>query len=281
MGWLLISLLALVVGLFVLSGTRPPPRGLPETAIPATGSLPMVSPGGWPRGQIETYDAQTLFEKIDGAADAYLAYDFDGLEFASYTDPARPEAYVDVYLYVMGAPLDAFGIYRAQRGVTEEMIDAGDEACASGNAVFARTGRHYLEVTASGTETAAEARALARALAARPETPGDAVRMPVAFPREGLETVGFDRKDALGVEALGDAFLALYEDGTQVVVARCPTADAAAAAATEARETYGFLGGPATFEVDGRWIIGVVGAPSEERGRALLDAVRRDLAEGE
>ncbi len=270
-GYFLLVLLAAVVGLFALAGARPGPAGLPPPPSAAKSALlPLTTPGGWPRGELEKYDEETLFEKINGKADAYLALDFQALAFASYARPTDPSTFIDVYLYDMQAPLSAYGIYRAQRSGNEQALEAGEEAGALGASVFARKDRFYLEVIASGDEAATEARALAKAIAQAIPAEHDPVEDPAYLPRAGRQSVTFVRESGLGVEALTEAFLAVYEDGTQVVVAR---PESPAAACKEALESFAFLKTPAEFRVQGAYAVGVVGAPDPARAKALLAQV--------
>jgi hypothetical protein len=273
-GYGLLILLAALVGLFLLAGARPGPAGLPPPPAPPQSVLPLTTPGGWPRGEIERYDAETLFEKINGKADAYLALEFQKLVFASYARPDDPAVYVDVYLYDMKEPLHAYGIYRAQRSGKEQALDAGEEAGAVGASVFARQDRFYLEVIASEKGAAAEARALTQAIAEALPADHDPVTDPAYLPRTGLKSVSYARESGLGVEALTDAFLAVYADGTQVVVARPASPEAAC---KEARESFAFLKTPAEFQVHGEYAVGVVGAPDPARAQALLAEIREGL----
>ncbi|MHC4547790.1 MAG: DUF6599 family protein [Planctomycetota bacterium] len=277
-GFVLLALLAGTVALFVLAGSRAGPPELPATAAaPAPAIFPLRSPGGWPRGEIERYVPDTLFEKIDGKADSYLAYDVVGLEFASYANPEHVDAFVDVYVYDMGLPLHAYGIYRAQRSGDEAHTPLGDEACAPGLALFARQGRFYVEVLASNESARDEGRVLAAALLSALPGAEEPVTDPPWFAREGLRIVRYDRRDCLMVEALRDAFLAIYADGSKALVARYPTPEDAEAAARAARESFAFLGEPARFAVVGRRVVGVAGTADAAR----LDALRQRLAREE
>jgi hypothetical protein len=270
-GYGLLVLLAVLVGLFVIAGKRPGPAGLappPAAASP----LPLKSPAGWPRGELERYDADSLFEKINGKDQAYLAYDFAELVFASYARPDDPNDYVDVYLYDMQTPLSAYGTYRGQRSGNERPLQAGDESCFSGASAFVRKGRFHVEVAASGARAAAEARALAQAIAqALPEV-DEPVQDPAYFPRDGLKSMRYVRSAALGVEPLTEAFLATYADGTQLVVARPESPEAACA---EARETFAFLKQPAKFVVAGEYAVGAVGKRREELVTKVLEALKQ------
>ncbi|MHC4957280.1 MAG: DUF6599 family protein [Planctomycetota bacterium] len=270
-GYGLLVLLAVLLGLFAIAGKRPGPAGLAPPPAPSS-PLPLKSPAGWPRGELELYDADSLFEKINGKADAYFAYEFLALTFASYARPDDPETYIDVYLYDMQTPLSAYGTYRAQRSGSERSLQAGDEACTVGASAFARKGGFYVEVTASGDNAAAEARALAQAIADALPAAAEPVRDPVYFPRDGLKRVRYVREACLGVEALTEAFLATYADGTQLVVAQPASPEAACA---EARDTFAFLKQPARFVVAGEHAVGAVGARREE----LVERVLKHLKE--
>jgi len=270
-GYGLLLLLAAILGFFLLAGARPGPAGLPPPPATSQGALlPLTTPGGWPRGEIERYDADSLFEKINGKADAYLALAFEALACASYARPDDPEIYIDVYLYDMSKPLHAYGIYRVQRSGNEQALEAGEEAGAVGASVFARQDRFYIEVIASGPDAAAEARALAMAIADVLPAEHDPVADPSYLPRTGLKSVRYVLEGGLGVDALTDAFLAVYADGAQVVVARPASPEAAC---KEALETFAFLKTPAEFAVVGPYAVGVVGAPDPARAKALLAEV--------
>ena len=127
----------------------------------------------------------------------------------------------------------------------------------------------------SGPRAESEALALASA-AVRALPAGQApVSDPPWFPEEGRAQVRFARRNALGIGPLKDAYMALYEDGAQVVVADCGSSQAAQAARKEAEENFSFLGTAALFDVLGSRVLGVVGSDNEKRRAALLSEVRR------
>jgi hypothetical protein len=265
-GSLLLLVIAAILILFHSAGARPGPAALLPAEAPAS-VFPVKSPAGWGRGEVERYDIETLFEKINGKADAYLPYEFASLEFASYARPDDPAVFVDVYLYDMTRSLNAYGIYRTQRSGNEERLEITEEGCAAGASAFARKGRFYLEVMASGDEAAGEARSLAAAVAAALPESEAPVTDPAWFPAAGLKSVRYVRENCLMVEALKDAFLAVYEDGTKVVVATGGEAEG-----KEAQETLGFLGTAFEFRVAGTRLVGVVG---RKDAKLLEEVVRR------
>ena len=166
----LVLLLAGTCVLFLAAGRRPGPPGLPDGTMRGDAPteaplLQVTSPGGWPRGPLETYDPGTLFEKINGKAGAYVAYGFKRLRFASYADPRNPDtSWIDVYLYELASPLDAFGIYWTQRSGREASFEAGDEAVTTPLAVFGRRGPFYAEAMVADVRAGAEAEALVQSI---------------------------------------------------------------------------------------------------------------------
>ena len=66
----------------------------------------------------ETYVPDTLYEKINGRAPAYMEYNFQELISRSYVIDSIPGEFLDVYLFRMDSPLNAFGIFSAERDDT-------------------------------------------------------------------------------------------------------------------------------------------------------------------
>ncbi len=225
------------------------------------------------------FDADTLFEKINGKAGAYFAYGFQQLQFASYTDPQRPDtSWIDVYVYELASPLDAFGIYRAQRSGREEGLDAGAEAVTTPMAVFGRQGPFYVEAMVADPGARAEAEALVMTLLDAVSSEGQDVALPTVFPSEGLGRVTFDRENAANVEALRNAFTATYDGGGRILISRADTPAEAATAAQEAEEILDFLGERALVAVEGATIVVVLGFDDDAPSRlaTVREAIRKE-----
>jgi hypothetical protein len=81
---------------------------------------------GWHKTEKrETYDRESLFEYIDGAAELYLSYDFQEL-IVNYLVKAD-EAGITVELYRMGSSKDAFGIFSHDQEGGDIGIGQGSE----------------------------------------------------------------------------------------------------------------------------------------------------------
>jgi hypothetical protein len=85
----------------VLSGTTPMESLVPNTA-----------PEGWAlRGAPAAYTRETLFEHIDGQAELFLQYGFEKSVFTIYRNVNSSDNKIDVDIYDMGNPLQAFGVF--------------------------------------------------------------------------------------------------------------------------------------------------------------------------
>jgi len=197
--------------------------------------LGAATPQGWqPLGGLERFGPDELYEKIDGRADQYLAYDVEGLTFQSYGAPGDGGQYLDVYVYDLGAAARAFGIYSVERAPGEAAVDLGRGGYRSGASLFFWHGPYYIQVLASATdgELAAAARQVAGHLVARLPDDGAPVAGLELLPRRDLipGTVQYFARDALSLEFLTRTFVGQYAvGGVEVTGFVAPRASAAAA----------------------------------------------------
>lgn len=102
---------------------------------------------GWEmQGDPYVYDASTLYQYIDGAADQFILYGFkklQGAEFINTTD-AQESLIVDVY--DMGSDLSAFGIFMSKKDPTSSVLKIGTEAFGNDQYVVFYKDRFYVEI---------------------------------------------------------------------------------------------------------------------------------------
>ncbi len=170
--------------------------------------------GGWIAPlDIKRFDKDTLYEKIDGKAGMFLSYLFAELRFGTYQKPDSGGAF-DVYLYDMGEPVNAFGVYRLERSPDAKVRPLGREGYTSGASVFFWKGKYYVNVLgpsdAPGAAEAAEqlASAIEKAIADDGSPLWAATVFPKADQRPGSLT--YKSTDALGHSFLRQVFLAEY-----------------------------------------------------------------------
>ncbi len=169
---------------------------------------------GWKQaGEIQTFDPRTLFEYIDGAADLYLAYDFQELQSAEYRAENKASVTVDVYRHA--TPDHAFGIYSQERLAGGEFLDIGVQGYLDKNLLNFVTGNYYVKIASFGTGP--EDREVLLAFGRKTETnlgqKGALPSLLSGFPPEGkiLRSEKFVARNFLGYPFLRSAFTADYE----------------------------------------------------------------------
>jgi len=169
---------------------------------------------GWGQsGELQTYIPGTLFEYINGAADLYLAYDFQELKVAEYQNDEKASVTVDIYQH--GTPIQAFGIYSEERLPSATFMDVGVEGYIEKNILNFLTGSYYVKI--SGYNTGAEDQEILLTFAKKiAENLGEKGTLPeilTAFPPEGKmkNSERFISKKFLGYSFLHSAFTADYD----------------------------------------------------------------------
>jgi hypothetical protein len=106
-------------------------------AAAAAGDAVKLLPGpdsvpGWTlKEEPRTYRPDDLYEYIDGNADLFLSYGFVQVTVGDYAPTDGSEGWITVDVYDMGAPLHAFGVYRAERAEGVDAVEVGTEGYAS------------------------------------------------------------------------------------------------------------------------------------------------------
>ncbi len=196
---------------------------------------------GWTRqGPERTYDAETLFDYMNGNSEGYFAYGFTLMKGVTCVNGAGDQLVIDVS--EMGDPDRAWGFFVTNRdqGSPVERIGSGGQVLPR-RATFAK-GRYYAEIAASPDKDHREALG-AFVTALEPRVPGPAgVPEAVAwFPAEGLVpgSVRLVPESVLGLRLLKTGFMGQYAVGRAFVV---PEATAAAAADTLGKLKARFAG---------------------------------------
>ena len=196
---------------------------------------------GWTRqGPERTYDAETLFDYMNGNSEGYFAYGFTLMKGVTCVNGAGDQLVIDVS--EMGDPDRAWGFFVTNRhqGSPVERIGSGGQVLPR-RATFAK-GRYYTEIAASPDKDHREALG-AFVTALEPRVPGPAgVPEAVAwFPAEGLVpgSVRLVPESVLGLRILKSGFMGQYAVGRAFVV---PEATAAAAANTLGKLKARFAG---------------------------------------
>lgn len=124
------------------------------TSGPTDRDIPALAEGIVPMGATEVYSVDTLYEKINGRAPAYFEYNFTELTSRAFTLENNESEFLDIYLFKMDSPLNAFGIFSAERDASSPPLDFVADGYQSGTGAFLRQGNVYVQVLASSTDAA-------------------------------------------------------------------------------------------------------------------------------
>jgi len=171
---------------------------------------------GWTRStEISTYTPATLYEYIDGAAEAFLSFDFQELRTAEYTGKNKSSVVVEMYRHP--SPVLAFGIYSQEKPTDGTFLDVGAQGYIGLPTLNFLIGDTYVKLAAYqlGDEADGVLRQFAQKTA---EAIGGSTALPPeisCFPHEGKRphSERFAAHGFLGYEFLHSGFTADYTDG--------------------------------------------------------------------
>jgi hypothetical protein len=136
----------------------------PVALLPGTDDL-----SEWVRSsEPEIFDADTLYEYIDGQAPFFLDYGFQGVATAEYTAVADDRSLV-VDIYRMAGPEEAFGIFAAERTPDDRPVDVGVDGYQGANVLNFWKGPFYVKLVShtAGSGTGDALLGVARSVATR------------------------------------------------------------------------------------------------------------------
>ncbi len=292
----------IVVGLVYWAVSRPMPPPLVLKKHGGEGSaghggvkaveLPAAFKSGWKvLGKVEQYDKKTLFDRIDGAAPAYIHAGYVYSLGAELRKPGMKESVV-ADIYDMGSLPQGLGMYATERDRSYTFITLGGEGyLASGSLNFWK-GRFYVKLAGFEDNEAMNVglKELAQEIAGvLPEGQAAALAPLTLLPKEERlpNSDGYSHPALADVEGLEQVFFSEYkagEDAYRVFVVRCK--DTAAAGKRVAQITSYFTKDGAKLETSaagGGKLLKAVGESATtlvlQAGALLTGAV--DLTEAE
>lgn len=231
-----------VLNLSAMADARPkatgPLAGAGTPLIPAPAGLVVLSP-------VESFDPETLSDKIDGKAELYLSAGFVRLDCQRLALSGRPEAWLEAFVYDMGSAPNAFAVFSTQRRADVTPLAIGDFSYRAGNALFIAHGHYYLELIASADDErlAAALEELAEGFIRSRPVAAAAISERDLFPKTGLveASITLIAADAFGVAGLDRVFTATYKKPPVEMTAFLSRRADAQAAAEQARSYAEFL----------------------------------------
>ncbi|MEW5908376.1 MAG: DUF6599 family protein [Thermodesulfobacteriota bacterium] len=163
----------------------------------------------------ELFDPKNLSDKINGKADFYLQAGFVSLETQRVQIKSRPEEWMEIYIYEMEKPENAFGVFSTQRRKRSDPSDITLHAYQTLNAFFFAHGPYYVELILSKESPVlrniadAWGRAFIQAMPIQPH----AVKGGDFFPKLHLDSESLEMipANAFGFEKLNQVWTARYQ----------------------------------------------------------------------
>lgn len=209
-------ILVALASLLLLGATKPP-KGTESADRPTkVGTTTFPDLPGFRRTMGPSYDPDHLFEYIDGGADAFLQFDFEELQTATYLGPDKIEVSVDVYRHRDADR--AYGMYALERPGGATPLAVGVEGYAGADHLELVIGPYYIKLVQAGPKADFVLKRFAEKLAQRLSGRTSPPAVLAAFPDAGKIPRGekLAASNFLGHGFLHDAVAVPYEvDGAR------------------------------------------------------------------
>lgn len=246
-GMMLLGLLPLAVPLLAQgpgAATSRPAAISPAEEVELAALLPIPASFGFtPKGDARFYSSD-LRDYLDGAAEAYPLYGLAAMIHQTYQSRS---AEVTVDLYDMADPLNAFGIYAAERLPDCRYVEIGGEGCARERFVSFFQGRYYVKI-ASTAATTALLDTLAKYISQKIWTGAGMPKEIAWFPSRGMvpHSQNYEVRSPLGRDFLAPAASAAYRFDsreTTLLVSMAANPQDAAARVARLKQSFASSGG--------------------------------------
>jgi len=145
-------------------------------------------PGWTPAGAAVTFNRDTIFDLVDGQADAFFVYGFEQVAVRKYQNAQGANLSVEVWQ--LATPADAYGLFTSGIAGTPVAIGNDGDGDPGWRIVFWKN-RYYVQVYARQELPDADLQGLARAVAAALPAGGERPALVSRLPAEGLVERGF------------------------------------------------------------------------------------------
>ncbi|MCJ7730039.1 MAG: hypothetical protein MUO27_09215 [Sedimentisphaerales bacterium] len=178
-------------------------------------------------GSSEIYNADNLYEKIDGKAPMYQESGFVRLTTKRFANSKNPDLGLELYLYDMGNSRNAFSVYSRQKRADVKDLNDMPFGYKTSNAIYISHGRYYIEMIgfAESQELVGVMKGIAQKLVAQlpsadstssPQDEKDKIPELDFFPQGTVAgSWKLQLRDAFGFDGLSDTYSAQYKAGEQ------------------------------------------------------------------
>jgi len=207
--------------------------------IIASPSLPVMVAGSTPKGwqifdEAKQFTPENLYEQINGRAAFFQAYDMIRMTYARFVNSDETTQFINLSIYDMGTPTNAFGVFSAERSQGESSLDLGRASYRSGANYFIWKGQYYIRIISAGTSD--EFQRIGMDLAQKVTDflldSGEHVWGLSALPLADRmpESVQYFKVDAMGLDFMRNTYTATYRKGNTMVTAFLSRQDSAESA---------------------------------------------------
>ncbi len=152
---------------------------VPEPQRTIAAMMPLTGlPAEWTIGKsgahyIESFNADNLYEKIDGRAESFLQYGVKGMAYTFYHPAGDASNEIQLYIFEMPDSLKALGKYGSEKPDEAQSAAVGDQGYTSAGSILFYAGKYYTQIvsTTDDAKFAAFALELAKKVVAR-QKPG-------------------------------------------------------------------------------------------------------------
>ena len=176
--------------------------------------LPSVD--GWTiTEEIEVFNPDNLFDRINGAAPLFVENNFREMTSMEYK---KGSDYITIQAYRHASPEDAFGMYASERSTDLPFLPIGGEAQGDESSLFFFAGDMYLKMWSYGGDGAgAVLKKIAEGLAKKIDATADYPTILKQFPKEGQipYSAAYVTSNYIGHEFLQKVYTMNYEKNGQ------------------------------------------------------------------
>jgi hypothetical protein len=203
-------------------------------------------PGGWTRtGETQVFDAENLYDLVDGQAEAFFAYAFESVAVQTYENPGG--SILRIEIWQLATPDDAYGLFTTYRAGTPLAIGQEGDTDPGRRLDFWQD-RYFVRLFALEPIPEADMQALGRSVASTLPAGGEPPALLAYLPQQGLversdiffrqeisiqSYLWLGGENLLGLGTETEGILARYDLGdasAQLLLVRYPDAGEASAA---------------------------------------------------
>lgn len=128
---------------------------VPDPQKGIAGMLPLTDlPPGWTIAKLgdkhlESFNAENLFEKIDGRAESFIQYDVKGMAYTYYHPTGDESNELQIYIFEMANDLKALGKFGSEKPDDTKPVEIGSEGYTASGSLLFRSGKYYTQIVST------------------------------------------------------------------------------------------------------------------------------------